>query len=96
MPHREPQFLQLPPTPLSLFQAFLPISLVEKWVQYTNEGPEPGPEGPSRRLSRSGGSDLSTLKRPTQRPKPGLTSGQTTYNRCLPLSVRQAQFSQLI
>jgi hypothetical protein len=25
----------LPPTPLQLFQLFLPISLVEKWVQYT-------------------------------------------------------------
>lgn len=26
----------LPPTPLQLFQLFLPISLVEKWVSYTN------------------------------------------------------------
>jgi hypothetical protein len=25
----------LPPTPLQLFQIFLPISLIAKWVQYT-------------------------------------------------------------
>jgi hypothetical protein len=27
-----------PPTPLQSFQLFLPISLVEKWVQYTKVG----------------------------------------------------------
>ncbi|KJZ69067.1 hypothetical protein HIM_11536 [Hirsutella minnesotensis 3608] len=52
VPEREPQVQQLPPTPLLLFQLFLPISLVEKWVGYTNSGPQPGPEGPKKRRSR--------------------------------------------
>jgi len=52
---RPPAILELPPTPMSLFQQFLPISLVKEWVRYTNEGRKPGPIGPdlpqARRLS---------------------------------------------
>ncbi|KFA80357.1 hypothetical protein S40288_10159 [Stachybotrys chartarum IBT 40288] len=37
----------LPASPVDLFQLFLPVSLVESWVRYTNEAPEsargPGP-----------------------------------------------------
>jgi hypothetical protein len=29
----------LPPTPIQLFQQFLPEHIVERWVHYTNEGP---------------------------------------------------------
>jgi hypothetical protein len=35
VPRREFPIARLPPTPLQLFQLFLPISLVEKWVHYT-------------------------------------------------------------
>ncbi|KJZ79241.1 hypothetical protein HIM_01392 [Hirsutella minnesotensis 3608] len=52
VPEREPQARQLPPTPLLLFQQFLPESLVEDWVGYTNNGPRPGPEGPKQQHSR--------------------------------------------
>ncbi|KAM4067463.1 DDE superfamily endonuclease [Hirsutella rhossiliensis] len=45
VPEREPQPRQLPPTPLLLFQQFLPESLVEGWVG-------PGPEGPKQQYSR--------------------------------------------
>ncbi|KFA51173.1 hypothetical protein S40293_10265 [Stachybotrys chartarum IBT 40293] len=38
----------LPATPLKLFQEFLPILIVEKWVRYTNEAPGPVPEDGSR------------------------------------------------
>ena len=43
----------LPPTPLQLFQQFLPEQLVEQWVRYTNEAPapEPGP-GPAVQSGR--------------------------------------------
>jgi hypothetical protein len=43
----------LPPTPLQLFQQFLPEQLVERWVHYTNEAPapEPGP-GPAIQSGR--------------------------------------------
>ncbi|KAJ3453855.1 hypothetical protein MRS44_018487 [Fusarium solani] len=36
MPSRDPIIKPLPHTPLDLFQLFLPYSLVERWVQYTN------------------------------------------------------------
>ncbi|KJZ69068.1 hypothetical protein HIM_11537 [Hirsutella minnesotensis 3608] len=52
VPEREPQVRQLPPTPLLLFQLFVPIFLVETWVKYTNAGPQPGPEGPKKQNSR--------------------------------------------
>jgi hypothetical protein len=48
----EPLVQPLPSTPLSLIQQFIPISLVEKWVRYTNEAPSPGPEGPPQQHSR--------------------------------------------
>jgi hypothetical protein len=35
VPRREFHIATLPPTPLELFQLFLPISLVEKRVRYT-------------------------------------------------------------
>jgi hypothetical protein len=50
--YRESIYQKLEPTPLGLFQAFTPLSLLEKWVKYTNEGPEPGPAGPPSRRSR--------------------------------------------
>ncbi|KJZ68196.1 hypothetical protein HIM_11540 [Hirsutella minnesotensis 3608] len=52
VPEREPQVRQLPPDPLSLFHWFLPESMVEEWVRYTNNGPRPGPEGPKQQYSR--------------------------------------------
>jgi hypothetical protein len=52
VPEREPQVRQLPPTRLLLFQQFLPESLVEDWVGYTNNSPRPGPEGPKQQHSR--------------------------------------------
>jgi hypothetical protein len=35
-------------TPLKLFQAFLPESLVDNWVQYTNIAPVPDPQALSQ------------------------------------------------
>jgi hypothetical protein len=35
VPKREFHIATLPPTPLELFQLFLPFSLIEKWVHYT-------------------------------------------------------------
>lgn len=52
VPDREFWVQELPSTPLALFHIFLPISLVDKWVKYTNEGPTRGPEGPPTRRSR--------------------------------------------
>lgn len=52
VPHREPRFQQLPPTRLLLFQAFIPICLVESWVKYTNNGPAPGLAGLAQRKLR--------------------------------------------
>ncbi|KJZ70650.1 hypothetical protein HIM_09970 [Hirsutella minnesotensis 3608] len=52
VPEREPQVRQLPPTPLLLFQLFVPTFLVETWVKYTNASPQPGPEGPKKENSR--------------------------------------------
>jgi hypothetical protein len=52
MQPQEPVVHPLPSEPLSLIQQFIPISLVEKWVRYTNEAPDPGPEGPSQQNSR--------------------------------------------
>ncbi|KJZ68234.1 hypothetical protein HIM_12377 [Hirsutella minnesotensis 3608] len=52
VPEREPQVRQLPPTRLLLFQQFLPESLVEDWVGYTNNSPRPGPEGPKQQHSQ--------------------------------------------
>ena len=37
MAHRDYRVQQLPDSPLDLFQAFLPESLVEDWAKYTNE-----------------------------------------------------------
>jgi hypothetical protein len=48
VPDRDFLVRDLPPTPLKLFQEFLPISIVEKWVRYTNEAPGPKPEEGSR------------------------------------------------
>ncbi|KEY74866.1 hypothetical protein S7711_09810 [Stachybotrys chartarum IBT 7711] len=47
---RHPLLSTLPASPVDLFQLFLPVSLVESWVRYTNEAPEParGP-GPGSR-----------------------------------------------
>lgn len=36
IPSRAPEITALPPEPLLLFQQFLPVSLVEGWVQHTN------------------------------------------------------------
>ncbi|MCW7072271.1 MAG: transposase [Methanophagales archaeon] len=44
--NRAPVISQLPPTALSLFQHFIPISLIEEWVRYTNQGSRAGPVGP--------------------------------------------------
>ena len=49
--HRDFRVHDLPSTPLKLFQAFLPDSLVESWAQYTNAAPAPGPQ-PRQRASR--------------------------------------------
>ncbi|KFA53217.1 hypothetical protein S40293_10033 [Stachybotrys chartarum IBT 40293] len=38
---RHPLLSTLPASPVNLFQLFLPISLVESWVGYTNEASEP-------------------------------------------------------
>jgi hypothetical protein len=43
---RPPAILELPLTPMSLFQQFLLISLVKEWVRYTNEGRKPRLIGP--------------------------------------------------
>ena len=38
IPKRDPTVIQrLPNTPLDIFRRFVPESLVEKWVRYTNE-----------------------------------------------------------
>ena len=50
--HREPQIRPLPTTPLQLFQAFLPPSIVSDWVKRTNEAPAPGRAGPLQQHSR--------------------------------------------
>jgi len=50
VPHRETQIQLLPTTPLLLFQSFIPVSMVERWVEYTNEAP--GPVGPFQKKSR--------------------------------------------
>lgn len=36
LPNRAPVIAALPQQPLLLFQAFIPISLVESWFSYTN------------------------------------------------------------
>ncbi|KEY63853.1 hypothetical protein S7711_11519 [Stachybotrys chartarum IBT 7711] len=36
VPHRDLVVLLLPPTPLKLFQQFLPEQTVQQWVDYTN------------------------------------------------------------
>jgi hypothetical protein len=51
VPDRQPQIQQLPSSPLLLFQTFIPIDLVKRWVRYTNEGP--APEGPFLQHSRN-------------------------------------------
>jgi hypothetical protein len=52
IPDRELTIRALPEMPLSLFQAFVPETLVASWVEYTNKEPIPGPEGPPQRKSR--------------------------------------------
>ena len=37
IPKRDPVVRGLPDTALGIFQRFVPESLVEKWVEYTNE-----------------------------------------------------------
>lgn len=51
-PVRDPVIQDVPDDPVVLFHRFLPESLVEQWVQYTNESPIPGPEGPPTEQSR--------------------------------------------
>ena len=41
--HRPFRVHDLPESPLKLFQKFLPESLVDNWVAYTNDNPGPGP-----------------------------------------------------
>ncbi|KAK4067110.1 uncharacterized protein Triagg1_7838 [Trichoderma aggressivum f. europaeum] len=48
---RAPIIHPLPPTPLSLFQYFLPIFLVQEWVIYTNLAQPAGPYGPPPKWS---------------------------------------------
>lgn len=51
--HRDASISPLPLSPLALFQLFIPESLVNKWVKYTNEAPAPGgPPSPSKTRSR--------------------------------------------
>lgn len=47
VPDRDFYIQDLPPIPLKLFQVFLPVQLVAKWVKYTNEAAArlPKPEG---------------------------------------------------
>ncbi|KFA68176.1 hypothetical protein S40285_10920 [Stachybotrys chlorohalonatus IBT 40285] len=61
---RHPLLSTLPASPVDLFQLFLPISLIEGWVSYTNEAPEPtrGP-GPGSR------GNSSYKQQPSQRGK---------------------------
>ncbi|KEY73241.1 hypothetical protein S7711_09855 [Stachybotrys chartarum IBT 7711] len=51
---RHPLLSTLPASPVDLFQLFLPVFLIERWVTYTNEAPEPhrGP-GPGSRGNSS-------------------------------------------
>ncbi|KFA55238.1 hypothetical protein S40293_11569 [Stachybotrys chartarum IBT 40293] len=51
---RHPLLSMLLASPVDLFQLFLPVSLVESWVCYMNEAPEParGP-GPGSRSNSS-------------------------------------------
>ncbi|KFA60170.1 hypothetical protein S40285_09737 [Stachybotrys chlorohalonatus IBT 40285] len=47
-PEQHPACIEpLPASPVDLFREFVPVSLVEKWISYTNEAPElprgPGP-----------------------------------------------------
>lgn len=51
-PHCEPSIQPLPSSALALFQHFIPESLVEKWVKYTNEALRPGCYGPPQKRSR--------------------------------------------
>ncbi|KFA80336.1 hypothetical protein S40288_09612 [Stachybotrys chartarum IBT 40288] len=61
---RHPLLSTLPASPVDLFQLFIPIFLVESWVRYTNEAPEParGP-GPGSR------GNSSYTQQPSQRGK---------------------------
>lgn len=72
---RHPFLSALPASPVDLFQLFLPVSLIQGWVSYTNEAPEPtrGP-GPGSR-SNSG-----YKQQPSQRGKAwSLTSMPEIY-----------------
>ncbi|KJZ68721.1 hypothetical protein HIM_11887 [Hirsutella minnesotensis 3608] len=48
VPFRAPEVRPLPNTPLALFETFIPLSLVEKWVQWTNQKPFSRYSTPSR------------------------------------------------
>lgn len=50
--HRDATINTLPTAPLTLFQLFVPSSLVNKWVEYTNDAPISSPAGPSKKRSR--------------------------------------------
>ncbi|KFA69353.1 hypothetical protein S40285_09133 [Stachybotrys chlorohalonatus IBT 40285] len=46
VPYRPFEVLELPETPLKLFQRFLPIWLVQNWVNYTNNTRMPRTRSP--------------------------------------------------
>ncbi|KJZ70308.1 hypothetical protein HIM_10315 [Hirsutella minnesotensis 3608] len=52
VPFRPPTVRPLPNTPLALFEAFVPLSLVETWVEWTNKKPFSRFEAPSRHSRR--------------------------------------------
>ncbi|POR30846.1 Uncharacterized protein TPAR_08915 [Tolypocladium paradoxum] len=52
VPDRQFRVIDLPSTPVSLFQQFIPLSLVKRWVEYTNNGIQYEPAGPSKEYSR--------------------------------------------
>ncbi|OAA34222.1 hypothetical protein BBO_09277 [Beauveria brongniartii RCEF 3172] len=52
-PAEMPVVLDLPQTPLSLFQLFVPDLLVKTWVEYTNEREEFLPVGPKAKFART-------------------------------------------
>ncbi|KEY72602.1 hypothetical protein S7711_11022 [Stachybotrys chartarum IBT 7711] len=60
-PEQRPACLEpLPASPIDLFREFVPVFLVEQWVSYTNEAPEPprspGPGPRNNSNYRSSGS----------------------------------------
>ncbi|KAJ0128813.1 Uncharacterized protein HZ326_28094 [Fusarium oxysporum f. sp. albedinis] len=62
----QPEQRSLPVSPVDLFQQFIPVSLVERWVSYTNEAPEPDRDpGPGSRGNNS------YTKQPSRRGRAG-------------------------